>query len=226
MIELGEVGVLFDLDGVLIDSHDQHHAAWIRLSEEIGKPISDQQFAESFGMRNEMCIPHVFKWADPEDKESIADLGDQKEVYYREILALESIDPLPGVLPFVNMLKSNNIPACVGSSTSVLNIQLCLKATGLDHFFADRFVGAEDVENGKPAPDVFLKAAERIGRSPSRCVVVEDAHVGVEAAIAGGMQVIAVTTTHQAATFDPYPVNRIVDQLDEIDQTEFAQLFV
>lgn len=224
MIETDQIGVVFDLDGVLIDSHDQHHEAWCRLACEIGKKISDAQFARSFGMRNEMCIPQVFEWASPYDRELIKELGDRKEVIYREILANETMEPLPGVLEFTQMLHQAGIPGSVGSSTSVLNIKLCLQATGLDQFFGPNITGAEDVTHGKPAPDVFLEAARKIKKLSTNCLVIEDAHVGVEAGLAAGMKVLAVTTTHTANTFDGKP-HRIVDCLDEIKIRDLLDFF-
>jgi len=224
MIERDQIGVVFDLDGVLIDSHDQHHEAWCRLACEIGKQISDEQFARSFGMRNEMCIPHVFEWAAPHDRQLITELGDRKEVFYRDILAHESMVPLPGVLKFTQMLREAGIPGSVGSSTSVLNIKLCLQATGLDQFFGSNITGAEDVNHGKPAPDVFLEAARKIKKLPAHCLVIEDAHVGVEAGLAAGMKVLAVTTTHAAGSFGGKP-HRIVDRLDGIGIQDLLDFF-
>ncbi len=224
MNEIDQIGVVFDLDGVLIDSHDQHLEAWCRLACEIGKEISDEQFARSFGMRNEMCIPHVFEWAAPYDRELIMDLGNRKEVIYREILGNESMAPLPGVLEFTKMLRKAGIPGSVGSSTSVLNIKLCLQATGLDQFFGPHITGAEDVSQGKPAPDVFLEAARKIKKLPAHCLVIEDAHVGVEAGLAAGMKVLAVTTTHAANTFGGKP-HRIVDCLSEIKIQDLLDFF-
>ncbi len=223
MVDIGQIGVVFDLDGVLIDSHDQHHAAWIRLAGEIGEEITPDQFARSFGMRNEMCIPHVFGWAEPEDRERIVELGDRKEEHYRDILAEESIDSLPGVAGFVEQLRQNGIPGSVGSSTSVINIRLCIEAIGLGDFFGDCLTGAEDVARGKPAPDVFLEAAAKMNRFPRHCVVIEDAHVGVEAGRAAGMKVIAVTTTHPAASFEGPDL--IVDRLDEVGIGDLVSLF-
>lgn len=224
MKDLADLGVVFDLDGVLIDSHDQHHDAWRRLAAEIGESLSDEQFAESFGMRNVMCIPHVFHWADPSDQARIEGLGDRKEEIYREILAAESIEPLPGVRAFIERLESAGIPGSVGSSTSVLNIRVCLQSTGLDSFFGDRITGAEDVSEGKPAPEVFLRAAGKIGKAPANCVVIEDAHVGVEAGIAAGMKVVAVTTTHPAESFSGKP-DRILDSLADLLAEDLMDLW-
>lgn len=210
-------GVVFDLDGVLIDSHDQHERSWFQLAAEIGKPLTKEQFKESFGMRNVMCIPHVFHWAAPEDHATIAGLGERKEALYRELIAADGIEPLPGVIPLLESLADAGIPISLGSSTSRKNIEVCFATTGLDRFFGDRLTGAEDVSNGKPAPDVFLEAARKIDRAPSRCLVIEDAHVGVQAALAAGMRVLVVTTTHPCESFDGMGAARIVDSLTEVD---------
>ncbi len=219
------LGVVFDMDGVLIDSHAQHHQAWLRLSAEIGKEITPAQFDESFGMRNVMCIPHVFKWADPEDYQLIHDLGERKEEFYREILAEGPLEPLAGVRAFTQRLTDAGIPGSVGSSTSRLNIEMCLQATGLDAFFGANYTGAEDVENGKPAPDVFLEAARKIDRAAEHCMVIEDAHVGVEAGLAGGMRVLALTTTHAAETFAARPPHQIVNSLEEVTVADVLALW-
>ncbi len=219
------LGVLFDLDGVLIDSHDQHQRSWFQLAEEISEPLSEAQFKESFGMRNEMCIPHVFKWAKEEETEKIRNLGDRKEELYRELLASGGLEPLPGVMDLVTDLREHDIPFSLGSSTSRKNIEVCFRSTGLDQFFGPHYTGAEDVTRGKPAPDVFLEAARKIERTPEHCVVFEDAHVGIEAAHAGGMKTIAVTTTHPGSSFTEFCPNLIIDSLAEVDASRIRSLF-
>lgn len=221
-----EIGVVFDLDGVLIDSHDQHERSWFRLADEIGKTLTPEQFKESFGMRNEMCIPDVFGWADRDDHEMIRDLGEKKEELYRELLAEDQLEPLPGVLALVEGLTEANIPISLGSSTSRKNIEVCFRITGLDQFFGESYTGAEDVSRGKPAPDVFLEAARKINRAPANCVVIEDAHVGVEAGLAAGMKVIAVTTTHPRETFVDSGAAKIVDSLEEVDSDTVRELLM
>lgn len=217
-------GVVFDLDGVLIDSHDQHERSWFQLAAEIGKPLTKEQFKKSFGMRNVMCIPHVFHWAAPDDHAAIASLGDRKEELYRELIAADGIEPLPGVVALLESLKEAGIPISLGSSTSRKNIEVCFATTGLDRFFGTNLTGAEDVANGKPAPDVFLEAARKIDRAPSRCLVIEDAHVGVEAAIAAGMKVLVVTTTHPRESFAGLTTARIVDSLTEVDSSAIREI--
>lgn len=212
-----ELGVVFDLDGVLIDSHDQHERSWFQLAEERALPLTPEQFKESFGMRNVMCIPHVFRWTEPDDLETIGALGDRKEALYRELIAADGIAPLPGVVALLESLAAAGVPVSLGSSTARKNIEVCFATTGLDRFFGDRITGAEDVRRGKPHPDVFLEAARKIGVPPQRCLVVEDAHVGVEAGLAAGMRVLAVTTTHPRESFAESGVARIVDSLAELD---------
>ena len=224
MLDREKLGVVFDLDGVLIDSHDQHEAAWFQLAEEIGQPMTAALFKDSFGMRNEVCIPAVFGWTDESDHENIAQWGNRKEEIYRELLSRAEIESLPGTRAFLDCLQGANIPIAVGSSTSVLNIKLCLQATGLTRYFGDKITGAEDVSRGKPAPDVFLRAAELADRKPEHCVVIEDAHVGVEAGLAANMKVIALTTTHPAESFGGKP-HLVTGRLDRVSLVELFQLF-
>lgn len=221
---LEPIGVIFDLDGVVIDSHDQHRLSWFRLADEIGEPLSDEQFKESFGMRNEKCIPDVFGWARPDERDRIRELGERKETIYRELLRETPLEPLPGVVALLVSLQEAGIPFSLGSSTARKNIEVCFATTGLDAFFGDRYKGAEDVSRGKPHPDVFLAAAGQIDRRPTDCLVIEDAHVGVAAALAGGMKAIAVTTTHQRETFVGTGAIRIVDSLEELDAAALRTL--
>ncbi|MEM6917099.1 MAG: HAD family phosphatase [Verrucomicrobiota bacterium] len=218
-------GVVFDLDGVLIDSHNQHEGAWFLLAEEIGEPLTKEQFKESFGMRNETCIPDVFGWTTREEAEKIAELGDRKEELYRKLLAEDGLAPLPGVISLVSALAAAEIPISLGSSTSRKNIEVCFSTTGLDQYFGDKLTGAEDVTRGKPAPDVFLEAARKISREPAQCVVIEDAHVGIEAALAAGMKGIAVTTTHPRDTFIDSGASLIVDSLEELSPFTLLDIF-
>ncbi|MEM7697826.1 MAG: HAD family phosphatase [Verrucomicrobiota bacterium] len=207
-------GILFDLDGVLIDSHDQHEQAWFALASERDLPLTKQQFKESFGMRNETCIPDVFGWT--QEATEIAELGDRKEELYRQAVRSGGLVPLPGVMDLIADLLANDVPFSLGSSTSRLNIELCLEAIGLTESFGPHLTGAEDVSRGKPNPEVFLTAAKKISHDPEACIVIEDAHVGVEAALAGGMKAVAVTTTHPADSFRDSGASLIVASLEEL----------
>lgn len=194
-VTLAMLGAVFDWDGVIIDSHDQHEESWELLARELGQPLPDGFFQRTFGMRNEQIIPEFTFWANEGDHARIRQLGDRKEELYREIVKRDGIEPLAGVVDLLEALNAAGIPCSVGSSTPLKNIETIMQVIGL----ADRFQavsGAEDVTRGKPSPDIFLTAARKVGRRPEHCVVFEDAHVGIAAGKAAGAKVVAVATTH------------------------------
>jgi beta-phosphoglucomutase family hydrolase len=186
-------GVIFDWDGVVIDSSAQHVRSWELLAEEIGKPLPDGHFKKGFGKKNQEIIPNLLRWSD--DPIEIERLGDRKEELYRELVRDQGVRVLPGARELLAALREAGIPRSVGSSTPLSNLNALFAATGLGDLF-DAVVCGDDVKNGKPAPDVFLLAAQKLGLAPAGCLVIEDAHVGIAAAHAAGMKVLAVATTH------------------------------
>ncbi len=189
---MSDLAALFDWDGVVIDSSAQHERSWELLAAEIDKPLPLGHFKRGFGKKNEVIIP-TLGWTD--DAAEIRRLGLRKEEIYRELVRADGTTPLPGARELLAALGAAGIPCVVGSSTHRENIESILALTGLGPFFHD-LVTAEDVSHGKPDPEVFLKAAGRAGVAPERCVVFEDALVGIAAARAGGMKCIAVATTN------------------------------
>jgi beta-phosphoglucomutase family hydrolase len=185
--------VIFDWDGVVIDSSAQHEKSWEILAAETGKPLPAGYFKKGFGKKNQAIIPDVLGWSlDPEE---IQRLGNRKEALYRELVKQGGMKILPGARELLAALKASGIPRAVGSSTPRANLDSIFASTGLGAFF-DAVVSADDVVHGKPAPDVFLKAASLLGSAPQECVVVEDALPGIEAAHRATMKVVAVATTN------------------------------
>lgn len=213
-------GALFDWDGVIIDSSVQHEKSWEMLADEIGKPLPPDHFVRGFGMKNQVIIPEVLGWTD--DPDEIDTYSLRKEQLYREIIRKEGTRALAGVIDLLRMLADRKVPCAVASSTHRRNVETVFDAIGLRPFF-DAIVTAEDVNHGKPHPEVFLKGAERIGRKPSDCVVFEDAHVGIEAGLAAGAKVVAVATTHPLAELGK--AHMAVNSLEEIGWERFAGLF-
>ena len=127
----------------------------------------------------------------------------------------------PGVKPFLEVLNRAGVRRAIASSTHLLNIETALHLLGLEKYF-HAVLTAEDVTRGKPHPEPFLLAAQRLGAEPSRCIVFEDAHVGVAAARAAGMKVVVVTTTHPAATLGD--ADLVLTRLDEVPLTQIANL--
>lgn len=186
-------GVIFDWDGVVIDSSAQHERSWEILAEEISKPLPEGHFKLGFGKKNQVIIPEILEWAT--DSDEIAMLSDRKEAIYRDLVRQSGVQILPGARELVSALRSAGIPRAIGSSTPRGNLDAIFAATGLGELF-DAVVCGDDVVYGKPAPDVFLLAAQMLGLPPAECLVVEDAHAGIEAARRAGIPVLAVATTN------------------------------
>jgi beta-phosphoglucomutase family hydrolase len=211
---------LFDWDGVVIDSSRQHERGWERVAVEEGRVLPPGSFKRSFGMKNDRVITELLGWT--RDPEEIARLSRRKEEIYRELVRHDRLAPLPGVVEWLNALRVARVPCAVASSTPRENIECVIDALKLRDYFA-AFVVAEDVTHGKPHPEVFLLAARRLGVPPDRCVVFEDAHVGLEAARAAGMKVVGVATTHAPDTLRD--ADCVVLRIDELRVEEVGLWF-
>ena len=209
-----QIAVLFDWDGVIIDSSRPHEESWERLALEENKTLPSDHFTVGFGKKNEWIIPHLLYWTAANDVAQVKRLSLRKEALYREIIVERGLQALPGVHVFLERLKAAGVPNCIGSSTHRENITAILGVLGFEGLFGG-MVTSEDVTHGKPHPDVFLKAAAKTGVPPSRCVVFEDALPGIEAGHAGGMKVVGVATTHPVEVLTGR-VHRVVTRLDEL----------
>jgi HAD superfamily hydrolase (TIGR01509 family) len=217
---------LFDWDGVILDSSRQHERSWELLAAETGLKLPPGHFTRTFGMKNESIIPDILQWT--RHPEEIRRLSLRKEELYRTIIRTEGIQPLPGVREFLERLRTAGIPSAIGSSTHRPNIDVCLESFGFSGFFKG-IVTSEDVDKGKPDPGVFLLAAQRVtgitggGMEPGRCVVFEDAPVGIEAGLRAGMKVVGVTGTHPATALSG--AHLVVRRLDELALKDIEALW-
>lgn len=206
--------VIWDVDGTLVDTAELHFAAWVRLAGEMGRPFSRDDFAATFGRRNPEIIRFLFRqeFSDAE----VMEIGERKETYYRAA-AEQGVQLLPGVRELLDGLHTRGVRQAVGSSAPRGNLDLILKLTDSRPYF-DAIVGMEDTQRGKPDPQVFLVAAEKLGVRPRRCVVFEDAVAGVEAAKAGGMKCVAVTFVghHPAEKLTAAGADRVVNSFRDV----------
>ena len=190
-----DLAVIFDMDGVLVDSNEAHYLAFQKMAVLLGVPFPRELWARSIGMHNKSIFP---MWLGQDLEPVRAEtLAAQKEAMYRE-LAAEVLKPIAGVVELLERLHADKIPLAVGSSGPRLNVEFALRAIAVGKYF-DAVVCGDDVKHGKPDPEIFLTAAARLGLTSAECVVIEDAPQGVQAAIAAGMRVIAVTTSKPAA---------------------------
>lgn len=211
-------GVIFDLDGVLVDTGWAHKQSWYDLAEKEGFLMSDEFFYRTFGMHNYQIIPLLVGAELPD--EEINRLSDWKEQRYRELIA-DKLAPAEGVNTLIEELKKQGFRLAIGSSAPRANLDLLLGRLHLRAYF-DACVTKEEVTHGKPSPETFLKAASKLGLPPSHCVVVEDAVQGVQAGKAAGMAVVAVTTTRNRP--DLAQADMIVDSLAQLSAEDFAKL--
>ncbi len=176
----------------MINSSAQHERSWELLATECGFSLPEGHFKTGFGKKNEMIIP-ALGWGD--DPSRIRELADRKEELYRELVAADGVTILPGARELLQALQQKGIPRALGSSTPRENLDALFAATGLETFF-NAVVCGDDVEHGKPDPEVFLAGAALLGLPAHHCVVIEDAFAGIEAARCAGMKVVGVATTH------------------------------
>ncbi len=186
-------GVLWDLDGTLVDSAEQHYAAWRDTLAERGREHPREEFARFFGRRNDVILHEMF--GDELDSAGAARLAGEKEERYRRLVRTRGLEPLPGVMDWLRRLKEQGFRQALATMAPAANVEVVVEVLGLGSFL-DATAAAEDVASGKPAPDIFLEAARRIRVPPSRCVVVEDAPAGLEGARRAGMRSVGVLSDH------------------------------
>ena len=182
--------VLWDLDGTLVDSAEFHWLSWRGTMAAEGVSLTYQQFLDSFGQKNDRILPG---WLGPgAGADRIRRVGAAKEAEYRRLATVHGLTPLPGASSWVRRLHAQGWQQAIASSAPGENVGVMLRALALDGMF-EAIVSAEDVTRGKPDPQVFVAAAERLGVPRDRCIVVEDAAVGVQAARSAGMRCIGVS---------------------------------
>jgi beta-phosphoglucomutase len=210
--------VIFDLDGVIVSTDHYHRQAWQRLADELGLPLTEAQAQATRGVDRMASLAIVLGDAAARftDAEKVALSKRKNEMYQTLIRQISARDLLPGVHTLLGELEAASVPCAIGSASK--NAAAVLEQMGIARRFAVIVTG-HDFVHGKPAPDVFLTAAERLGVSPARCVVFEDAAAGIEAAHAGGMKAIGVGHPANIAAAE----RRIAD-LSEIHYADIAAL--
>ncbi|MFL5807133.1 MAG: HAD family hydrolase [Roseiflexaceae bacterium] len=207
---------LWDMDGTLLDSAGYHWLAWRDIIQAEGYPLTYDEFVATFGQRNDTILRGYFG-PDLADAE-VGRIGDAKEVRYRQLVRERGVALLPGVRRWLERLHAAGWRQAIASAAPRANVEAIVAALDIGSFFG-ALVSAEDVQRGKPDPQVFLVAAERLAAPPTRCVVVEDAPAGIEAAHRAGMRAIGVRTSHATLQADI-----AVHTLDELPNDAFERL--
>ena len=184
--------VLWDMDGTLIDSIPYHLQAWQDVLRQINRTVEPQDWTQTAGMRNSEIIPLLFPDMSPAES---AYVDQAKERRYRELLELQGVELLPGVAAWIDRFKAAGWKQAIASSAPRDNVITIAQVLHFNGTFQAMISGA-DVQRGKPDPDIFLAAAQRLNVLPQHCLVIEDASTGIEAAHRAGMKAIGVLNTH------------------------------
>lgn len=202
-------GVIFDMDGVLVDSYQAHFSAWQRMLPNHGLQMTEEQFASTFGQTNAEIFASLYPNLNPDE---YPNLSEEKEAAYREIISVD-FPEMDGAAELLDALNTAGAKLAIGSSGPPENVRAVLNVLpGKEHIKAT--TDASDITRSKPDPEVFLKAAKKIGLPPGSCAVVEDAPAGVKAGKAAGCAVVAITGT--ASRQDLSEADLIVDSLREL----------
>lgn len=192
---MNRFALIFDLDGVIADTAQFHENAWFSFCKKHSIPITSEQFRNQlFGRSNRGTLRILLGKDLPENE--FRQMVDEKESLFRE-LAAKSLKPIHGLVNFLNVVKKNDIPMAVASSAPAINIHFSLEKTKTANFF-QHLVSSDEITRSKPDPEIFLKAAQKLGFRPADCIVFEDSYAGIDAGLSSGMKVIAVATTHPA----------------------------
>ena len=192
MTAVGASAVIFDMDGVLLDSGAHHRDAWRQLLVDLGVDPAPDFWRRTIGRPAEEAVVHLLDRAVlPAEAAALA--RRKREHYAR--LAARGMLPVAGAPAFVGMLASEGVPRAVATSASRHDVEALLTEIGVRRHF-EVIVTADDVRRGKPDPEVYLRAAAGLGLPPAGCLVFEDSVVGVHAARTAGMRVIGLATAH------------------------------
>ena len=212
------MAVIWDMDGVIVDTAPYHMEAWQSVFAEHGVSFTKADFRRNFGQRNDTIIKIVL--GEDVAPDTIKLIADEKEKRFRS-RAGEALKPLPGALDLIDSLGEYGFLQALGSSAPPENVALVIGKLGIGNRF-QAVVTGRDVDEGKPSPLGFLLAARRLGVGPQRCVVIEDSLAGVAAARKAGMRCLAVTSTNQRERLGE--ADLVCDSLTEVGPRDLESL--
>ncbi|HEY3405827.1 MAG TPA: HAD family phosphatase [Ohtaekwangia sp.] len=185
--------ILFDMDGVIIDSNPAHKIALRQFCKQHGHDLTDEQLRlKIYGRTNKDWIPNLF--GGNLSAEKIAQYGEEKEAMFREIYK-KDVKPVTGLIQFLDTMMDQKVPMAIATSAPRSNVDFTLEHTHTEKYFK-AILDEAFVNRGKPDPEIYIKTAAALGFDPKDCVVIEDSLSGVQAGKAAGCKVIGITTTH------------------------------
>ena len=213
--------VIFDMDGVLIDSEPFHLIINMRIFNELGINVSFEEYQTFIG------TTHEYMWSSLKEKyglpQKVSELVNMQVSGNIEYLKNEKVEAIKGVIDLLSEIEKENIKIGIASSSPKEVIELVINKLGISNYFR-AIVSGEDFEKGKPAPDIFLEAARLLDTEPMNCVVVEDSEKGVKAAKAAGMKCVGFRN-HNTGNQDLSRADLIVDEYNSLKISTLRDLF-
>ena len=210
--------VIWDMDGVIADTAPYHFKAWQKTFQKRGVNFTQDDFKHYFGQRNDTIIRNTL--GGQISQSEVDATASEKERTYRKFVK-QNIKPLPGAIRLIRSLSEHGFKIALASSAPIENIRLVTQGLGIENCF-QAIVTGRDVAEGKPSPQGFLLAAQKLGVEPRNCVVIEDAIAGVAACKRAGAHCIAVTNTHPRESLAE--ADLIVDTLEEVNFSDLERL--
>ena len=214
-------GLLFDMDGVLVNNLEVHRAAFAEFFRRYGVERSFDELSRVFGKGNDDIMGELMP-KEVVERVGVRELGYEKEAIYREIYA-PIIEPQPGLLAFLSEAEEAGLRSAVGSSGYRVNVDFVLDKCRIRSYF-EAIVAGDEVTRCKPDPEIYLTAAAKLGLKPEECVVFEDAEAGIEAAKRAGIKVVALATTFSREFLEGTEADAIVDDFREVSVKMLQQL--
>ena len=210
--------VIWDMDGVIADTAPYHLKAWQGVFQKKGVKFTAEDFRRHFGQRNDTIIRATL--GEDISPSEIDVIASEKEKNYRRRVR-HNIKSLPGAIKLIKSLKELGFGVALASSSPIENIRLITRGLDIEDFF-QAIVAGREVKEGKPSPQGFLLAAQKLGAEPENCIVIEDAPAGITAAKRAGMHCLAVTTTHPRHSLTE--ADLVVDTLEEVSEKDLEGL--
>jgi beta-phosphoglucomutase family hydrolase len=211
--------VLWDLDGVIADTASYHYQAWQDVFRKRNVKFTKADFMSHFGQRHDTIIRSALG-ENISREEFDAVTKEKQESYRRRVTG--NIRPLPGAVALIKSLKQHGLKMAIASSAPPENIEIIIRGLHIEDYFQSIAWGTE-VAEGKPSPQVFLLAAEKLGTEPGNCLVIEDAIAGITAAKQAGMKCVAVTNSHPRDSLKE--ADLIIDTLEAVSLSDLTRLF-
>jgi HAD superfamily hydrolase (TIGR01509 family) len=216
------VAVIFDMDGVLVDSNPFHLRKWIDLFRAHGIPFDEQELPKIvLGPPNDVTFPRYM--GDGLSRERMAELSEELEEHFRREFGPHA-RAFPGVRRFIEECHAQGIIMAVASAAIAKNVNFLISALGLRGYFSELLTG-DEVSSPKPHPEIYLKTAAKLGVDPAACAVFEDSFVGIEAAKRAGMRCVAIASTFSAEDLRKTPADLVVPSFETVSLQTLYHLF-